>query len=356
MSAKLRQISRLSAAAAILLLAAGGREARAWNPPGNDGDPPDFTAGLTTPDTILFKTHGYLIQTGISVLYNDGYWFAAQSLKASQQELLNGVRYADLYEGKQIVAAKLCTLFYQWCPVTIADLKDWPYAADNHYYNPDTGAGLRAGALNDAASWGPYITAAIASVANSTTLGLVGGKIEVNPAFDPQYPSGVEKFQIEYGNAVNASLGLFATSINGRTGKNLSMFYLGWASHFMQDLTVVNHTYDDPLGNHSEYENAADGYVKAPPVADGQRHGIYVSQLPAISCAAGTSGCFPTYAASVSHDQNRRNAVGNGDYSSLSVAIPFAQHLQAGLYAKFLTDSGHPPVHMSAIMAARPIL
>ena len=47
--------------------------ARAWNPPPGEAD---RTKRPETPTTLLWEAHGYLIQTGISVLHNDGYWFA----------------------------------------------------------------------------------------------------------------------------------------------------------------------------------------------------------------------------------------------------------------------------------------
>jgi hypothetical protein len=63
-----------------------------------------------------------------------------------------------------------------------------------------------------------------------------------------------------------------------------------------------------------------------------------------------------SYAAGVSHDVNNLNLAASGDYSGVLTAIPFAQRLQAGLYATFLTDVGQPPIHMSAMMPSLALL
>jgi hypothetical protein len=60
---------------------------------------------------------------------------------------------------------------------------------------------------------------------------------------------------------------------------------------------------------------------------------------------------FPWFAAAISHDQSILDEAAEGDYSNVQYAISFAQRLQAGLYAAFLTDIGLPPVHMSAVIA-----
>jgi hypothetical protein len=130
------------------------------------------------------------------------------------------------------------------------------------------------------------------------------------------------------------------------------MFYLGWASHLMQDLTVVHHTFDAFFEHHNEYENAANGFVTSPPIANGQQMGIYENELPVWACTAGSRTCFASYAAYESHDATILDSIDQGDYSNVQFAIPFAQSLQAGLYAAFLTDIGLRPVHMSAVMAA----
>jgi hypothetical protein len=135
----------------------------------------------------------------------------------------------------------------------------------------------------------------------------------------------------------------------------------------MQDLTVVHHTYDELLKNHQEYEDAADRFVTPPRIADGQQWGIYDNDLAELAkeraashpiptpldyCGLYSRKCFPWHAALESHNQTVLNWIAGGDYSNVQHAIPFAQRLQAGLYAAFLTDVGLPPVHMSAVVAA----
>ena len=136
----------------------------------------------------------------------------------------------------------------------------------------------------------------------------------------------------EYLNAMQAyGNGLPPPSIGGRTGKTLAMFYLGWASHFLQDLTVVHHTFDEVIENHGDYEAAADGLVTSPPkLGDPTMKGIYFGMLPVIGCEgwAGSAMCFAGYNAEVAHDRNVMNQAASGNYSNVSNAIPLANDLR----------------------------
>jgi hypothetical protein len=262
---------------------------------------------------------------------------------------LNGVRYADVYLGRQEVVVEACIGIDPFDVCTdLGTAKSWPLAADNHYFNPDTGLGLNLTGFSAIAAFAPDI----AQLLEGFTLGLANVKAEVRPSLDSSYPSAVDMFQMEYGNALNAYFNRPATSIGNRRGMALAMLYLGWASHFVQDQTVVHHTFDEIRKHHSEYENAADGLVTTPPVADGSMTGIYAEQLPALACSAGSRTCYVTFAAYSSHDRAVLDAADRGDYSGIQAAIPFAQKLQAGVYAAFLTDIGQTPVHMSAAVAA----
>jgi hypothetical protein len=335
----------LTAALALALaIAAAPRGARAWDPP--DGPAADQVTQPATPETLLPKAHGYIIQNGISVLYNDGYWFAAEKLRQWQPELLNGVRWADVYQGDQEVDLQLCEIEGLECQ-TLDNIKSWPYAADNHYFNPDTGLGLQPGFLSDAATWGPFIPPILLG---EFTLGLLFVTVDVNPSLDSVYPTSLSWLDREFGNAVGAYQGQSPPSINGRSGTQLAMFYLGWASHFMQDQTVVHHTFDQPLMHHSEYEATADGYVTSAPLP-GEVAGIY--SVPARFCTPGAASCFASFADVTVHDAATLTAIDDagGNYpNAMHAAITLAEGLQAGLYAAFFTAAGEPPVHMSAIM------
>jgi hypothetical protein len=334
---------------AALVISMAASLARAWAPP--DGPAIDQTTPPTpTPTTLLRGAHGYIIQNGISILYNDGYWFAAQMLRQWQQELLNGVRYADAYLGRQRIVVQLClirVLFTDLCAVTqVLFEKDWPLGADNHYFNPDTGRGYNPGKLNEVAFWADLLDVLFPFIGPLLS-------IDVDPPLHDEYPSAVVIFDGEYANALNAYFDSSAPGIGGRQGTALAMFYLGWASHLLQDLTVVHHTFDEGLKDHSEYENAADGLGETfAPIADGQKRGIYEDKVPVVDCVPGSRTCFLTFAANASHEPVILQAAADKDYSHIHVAIPFAQNLQAGLYAAFLTDIGLRPVHMSAVIAA----
>jgi hypothetical protein len=330
--------------AGLTLLGQTGR-VLAWDVP--VGKAADQATPPTTPTTLLHEAHGYLIQNGITVLNNDGYWFAAQMLRSWQQELLNGVRYADKKDGTQSVDLDV---YVGVCPVCYeqkyATLKSWDLAADNHYFNPTTNAGLDTKTLGEAATWAPFIEDLLLPPGTGTN-------VVVSPALQQHYPSSLVWLDQEYTSAKNAFLGGVGGSIGGRTGTALAMFYLGWASHFMQDLTVVHHTFDEVLRHHTEYEAAANGYRTSPP-ALGSEHGIYT--VPTVQCNTGAAACFGSYAANQVHKPSVLDVIDkNTDYknsAAIPTAIPLAERLQAGLFAKFLTDVGHPPVNVPAVLAA----
>jgi hypothetical protein len=351
----------LGTVAAMFIAFASVSRVAAWNPP--SGNAKDQAIAPASPTTPLRQAHGYITQNAISLLENDGYWFAAGTLREWQQELLNGVRYADVKDGTQHVVVQACAqvpvvgwIFDSelWCgdvnvkTITAGKLRSsWPLAANEHYFNPESGTGLdqRGFSLVDALE--DFVQA----------LGFVKIKITVDPPLQPRYRSALDKFSEEYSNAVNAYRGVNVPSVKDATytreSKALAMFYLGWASHLMQDLTVVHHTFDTGLNNHSEYEDAADGMYTSPPVADGVKHGMYDVQgpSPGLSCPLSGPVCYPWTAAVLSHDGNILDDADDGIYANVKVAIPLAQSLQAGLYAAFLTDIGQPPIHMSAVMA-----
>jgi hypothetical protein len=53
-------------------------------------------------------------------LYNDGYWFAAQFLRDWQPELLNGIRYADVFFDRGTVELQLCFFLSLYCETLMA--------------------------------------------------------------------------------------------------------------------------------------------------------------------------------------------------------------------------------------------
>ncbi len=348
-------------ALAVLTLAAT-RPARAWDPP--DGPAADQVTPPATPTTLLPKAHGYIIQNGITILNNDGYWAAAQQLRQWQQELLNGVRYADKYEGSQSVDLQICELFGVSCQTLDSGIDNvsWPYGADNHYFNPDTGQGLQAGWLATTAYWGPIVSFLFQV---DFTAGLVFLAVDVQPPLASVYPSALTWMQTEFTNAQNAYLGTnLPPSISGRSGMALAMFYLGWASHFMQDQAVVHHTFDQPRMHHAEYEGWADADTSvnppawdraftAPPDPTGITGMYSVPSSP--FCTAGSAPCFAAYANGQVHNSSVLSAIdaANGqDTSSVLSAIPMIEALQAGLYRYFLASVGSAPVQLSAELPA----
>jgi hypothetical protein len=365
MSTIIRGTSVLLVSALVASMAVS--QASAWNPPDGPawdpedrpGNRPDLAYQPPTPTTLLWRAHGYITQNGISILYNDGYWFAAQFLRDWQYELLNGVRYADVRNGKQKIYVTVLKIPVCRENKLVEYCKSWSAAANNHYFNSDTGRGLDLKKyIKEYGGWTK----------------IPGVQIYGKPplSLDATYGSALEVFSTVYCNALNSSANrpvvtgypVKPEDIHGRQGIALAMFYLGWASHFMQDLTVVHHTFDEGEKNHQKYEDAADGFITTPPVADGQQSGIYYDELTDLTAGQKFNACvvgsrkitsrtyFPLYAAVVSHDQDVLDAIAQEDYSNVQYAIPLAQSFQAGLYAAFLTDIGLPPVHMSAVIGA----
>jgi hypothetical protein len=308
-------------------------------------------------------------------------------LRESQQELLNGVRYADVYLGRQVAILNLCVFLIlgEECR-EVYRTHDWFRAADNHYFNPDTGQGLDSSGLKDEGTYIVLLGDALLELIRSVTGGFLPYylSVDIQPVdIKDISTSALQMFDEEYAHALNAYFETSAPScgrsgddhlvlcrdIRGRQGPALAMFYLGWASHLMQDQTVVHHTFDEVQGNHGDYEGAADGKGTSP-IAHGEQRGIYEADLaqlardivifpfgndlPVTLCnfVDIPRECFASYANYMSHDPKILDAAETGDYSNVQVAIPFAQNLQAGLYAAFLTDIGLRPIHMSAVIAA----
>jgi hypothetical protein len=187
-------------------------QSRAWDPPDGPMDRPDWADPPPTPTTLLPKAHGYIIQNGISILHNDGYWFAAQMLRQWQQELLNGVRYADRYLGDQVLTVNFCGRTLPFLPSVCTSLDTidvpggpythrWPLAADNHYFNPDTGKGLDTRHVQDIALSKVFLPDALVEL---ISLGRAGLEIEVNPPLKDLYTSALQMFDEEYAHALNA--------------------------------------------------------------------------------------------------------------------------------------------------------
>jgi len=311
-------------------------------------------------------------------------------LRESQQELLNGVRYADVYLGRQVAILNLCVFLILDTECSeVYRTHDWFRAADNHYFNPDTGQGLNSSGLKDEGTLIAAGGTAVLDLIIFLTRGYILPfyfRVDIQPVdIEDISTSALQMFDEEYAHALNAYFEISAPScgrsgddhlvlcqdIRGRQGPALAMFYLGWASHLMQDQTVVHHTFDEVQGNHGDYEGAADGKGTSP-IAHGEQRGIYEADLaqrardlvyfylgkdlPLRICNVDSQPiarrCFASYANYMSHDPKILDAAETGDYSNVQVAIPFAQNLQAGLYAAFLTDIGLRPIHMSAVIAA----
>lgn len=313
----------------------------AWNPP--DGDTISDATPPGTATTPLTKGHGWLTQAGISILDNDGYWFAAQRLRAQQNNLLSGNRWEDEGEGKQKAELVECLLPLgplNTCPIIglRQTLKQWPLSADNHYYNPDTKAGLNVGALVVLQYWAGTIQ----------FLHLIPGAhvfIDISPDLKSSYLSGVDRMKARF-DAARSSLS------QGQESQAFRM--LGAAVHLVQDLNVVHHTFDEFTKHHSEYEDAGDAWIsgRALPQSGDGWSGRYLTDAQALDCVSGDIRCLATNAAQDAHIKADLDQADKENYPNVSLHIKAAAEFTAGVLHEFLVQSGENPLNVPAALTS----
>lgn len=259
--------------AAVAVLAC--EPARGYNPP--DG-PDNYTADLGA-----LRAHGTVIAKALDVLEGDGFQPTADYYRPYLQQLANGVRQADYSNGSITISG-----------INITSVSVNSFA---HFYNPITGKGL---------------------VMDSSLLS-VGGWLDwqVHTLKGP-HPGANDMADWAYAQAVLADR-------DGDTAA--AMTYLGWALHYLGDMSVPQHVTDqDGLksgSQHVEYEDAVDGFLVSIPHA--HQGGEYDDSR--------TAGQTMEQVAGISRDwlwsaQNDFQAAAN-------VCVPLAERYSAGLLRKF---------------------
>ncbi|MDX2022368.1 MAG: hypothetical protein SF187_19185 [Deltaproteobacteria bacterium] len=332
---------------AALGLLTGMSPAFAWNPPSG---PSKFDADAPlTPTTPLSKGHAWITQAAISVLYNDGYWFAADKLRENQNHILSGNRWQDVRDGDQRAVLVGCAIplvgISNYCPdwlkTDIKTIDSWPLSAVNHYYNPDTKKGLDFGSLTTLQYW------------QIPTGGIVFIDIRPNLGTGGVFPATTIMAQ-EFGTSTGIYRGdTPANPIGARSSKEaLGFFYLGSAVHLVQDLNVVHHTYDEFSKNHSDYENEADKWIagRVLPTADDGWTGRYLANVPQVDCSAGEIRCLATNAAQLAHVKADLDAAENKNYSAAASHVRSATEFTAGVFHEFFVKIGEEPVNVPAAL------
>lgn len=320
--------------------------ALAWNPPSGTKFEAD---GPATPTTPLAKGHGWITQAGISILHNDGYWFAADALRENQNHILSGNRWQDVRDGDQRAVLVACAIpligIANYCPdwasTEVRTLETWPLSAVNHYYNPDTKKGLDFNALTTLQYW-QIVGAGTVFVDIRPNLG-TGGTFAATTMMGQEFQTatGIYKGQV------------LPTPVGPRSTKNdLAYFYLGSAVHLVQDLNVVHHTFDTFRKNHSEYENEADKWIagrELPSSGDGWQ-GKYLADVPRVDCVAGDIRCLATYAAQLAHVKADLDAAADKNYGAAGAHVRSAAEFTAGVFHEFLVQAGEEPINGPAAL------
>ncbi|MCX6262605.1 MAG: hypothetical protein NTY95_17535, partial [Bacteroidia bacterium] len=159
------------------------------------------------------------------------------------------VTYADKYKGRFVVVVVFeIRGIYSW-DVDSEDLG--PYAGFDHYYNVDDGTGLRLTS--------EYLAKTIVFqfLSHIVDIGIAHFKVEFRPDILPHYPSAIDLAQEHYQLALNNYQSLSDLKWPHRSRIYNTLFQAGWSCHFIQDMGVIHHQYNEYLGDHEGYENRA---------------------------------------------------------------------------------------------------
>jgi hypothetical protein len=228
--------------------------------------------------------HVYLLENAIRLFKEKGYdnWALYLSSPDRFQALADGATWADAYKGR-LIAHFSVNVF--WTEVYSYDYDICNYAGFDQYYNSyDTnpaGQGLDSEGLDILAdslpalikTVGPAIVETAGAIVGVPGLGglLVAVSIDIRPSLEGQYPSGALQSQQHYDKAIayyfggmDASTGKTQLYFPQRSQEYNSLFQLGWASHYIQDIGVIYHIHDImssfPPNPHNDFEDDAEGY------------------------------------------------------------------------------------------------
>ena len=236
------------------LLLSFGAPARAWNVPAGSGT----RAGVDTSDVLdgyYRAPHAYILQHAIEILDHDGYANWAAFARQFQGDLIDGARFADRAGPPLELTVSFSSILTLFIPVHDEVFGLCNFASLQHYYCPETGAGLN---LSD---WGDVRT--LVGAMPIAELAFLGGAVMTDISISPPldfgrpYPSAASRAQEEFDLAEQ----IYREGkplLSGRTPWASAMFHLGWACHLLADCTVSAHTVSDKFIGHDAYEKVAD--------------------------------------------------------------------------------------------------
>lgn len=340
-------------------LAAGA--ALAWNPPPPEVDPPQTPddakhARLSPRGHFQHHAHSFIIERAARILASEGHANWASSISQYHQHLLDGAMYPDRYGAPMYTKVTLRVLGFK--------AKQWSFhlcnaASLEHYYNPDTGKGLRLAYWQDLERLAK-LEAPILSWLGAGLIGLDGlvfATVDVDPDFREEYPPATARCQEFFDKALDAWRGKLPPE-PGRGRDETAMFYLGAACHYLADMVMVDHTYDCFAGEHEAYEDHADGKgdddayhassgvvcdAAAPIAQFAARHAEALAKavhnIPHFERVEG-QGASPQPGQDL---QRRIKGHGPTDWDvALKVALPLAERYTAGLVARFFAELNVP--------------
>ncbi|MDI9586705.1 MAG: hypothetical protein QM473_20955 [Acidobacteriota bacterium] len=325
-----------------LVLALVTGPALAWNVPSGHGTRADLTR--EPGETYHRSPHAYISEHAIELLEKAGCDNWAAVARAHLQDLADGSRYADDWLGRGRFILQLDVLF----GLASKDLYTHTYSlsAQDHYYNPDregTGKeGLQQTSHQTISQFVDYAGAFLASGLAALPFPLISVDADCEPEVQEQFQSAAHYAQQYY------DIGLMKyrnrTPAIGRGYVGNAMFYVGWASHFVQDMGVVNHTYDSHFSNHDKIEEYADGKG-----GDARYH----AQTGIAMYPFTPGGPLPTAAdfvkalARITHRPEIFESVKEGRVAEwddiVTLGLSQSETHTAGLLALFMTEAGIDP-------------
>jgi hypothetical protein len=349
-----------SAVALVILAAAGGRPALAWNP-GKSTSPDDkwvVVDGQKSYKTESYNSmldfsggayhhygHIYILQHAIDILSRDGYDNWAALLQNNLLHLASGSAHADAYKGRVEIRISLEILW------GLVDVYTWAIdltcaGGCEHYHNVDANDGLDLTGWSIAGKAADYLIKLITILGPSQyTYGLVNLDIDVVPDLRAQYPSGLKLCQKHYADAQKAWEGKILYP--DRSALDSAFYELGWACHLLADLTVVQHLHNEFIGGHSGYEDAADGLGEDTTYPD--HHATSAKGIYLFSSASGSQavGKLATEVVNTFYsDSDHHSKAEDGDteerLEAIKKALPAAEKYTAALMAQFLKEADIP--------------
>lgn len=185
--------------------------------------------------------HRYMVLNAAKLLAADNLHGYANAVNSFETSLVAGALFADR-AGPPLNIIVKHRIF--GCGVAETHEEICNFASLNHYYDPETDAGL------NLSEWG-----SLENIVELFALLILGGvyfpDLDVEPPldFEHPYPSAASECQLHYDIALQ----------KWQQGDSYGAFFeLGWACHYITDVCTSPHTVSDKFIGHGDYEELAD--------------------------------------------------------------------------------------------------